>query len=130
MEEIDEAGTATVPGRRRTREIAPAALREQLTNLRALLVLSILMTETAEEDQILRLASSSAPSLGSWRIAGFAFADGTWRTGDDDGGGQRSPAGLREQLGELTDGGGAVELDGAAWAWAYRCATSPGCSGT
>ena len=55
-------------------------LRGQLTNLRALLVLSILMTESADDEQILRLAASSAVSLGGWRIAGFAVG-GAWRTG-------------------------------------------------
>ena len=35
-------------------------LRSQLTNLRALLVLSILMTESADDEQILRLAVSAA----------------------------------------------------------------------
>ena len=50
-------------------------LRGQLTNLRALLVLSILMTESADDEQILRLAASSAVSLGGWRIAGFATSD-------------------------------------------------------
>ena len=54
-------------------------LRGQLTNLRALLVLSILMTESADDEQILRLAASAAASLGGWRIAGFAVGD-AWRT--------------------------------------------------
>ena len=39
-------------------------LRSQLTNLRALLVLSILMTESADDEQILRLAVSAASALG------------------------------------------------------------------
>jgi hypothetical protein len=55
-------------------------LRGQLTNLRALLVLSILMTESADDEQILRLAASAAVSLGGWRIAGFVVG-GAWRTG-------------------------------------------------
>ena len=57
-------------------------LKAQLTNLRALLVLSILMTESADDEQILRLAVSSASSLGAWRIAGFAVGD-SWRTDAD-----------------------------------------------
>ena len=52
-----------------------ASLRGQLTNLRALLVLSILMTESADDEQILRLAVSASSSLGAWRIAGFAVGD-------------------------------------------------------
>ena len=55
-------------------------LRGQLTNLRALLVLSILMTESADDQQILRLATSAAASLGSWQIAGFLIGD-AWLAG-------------------------------------------------
>ena len=53
-----------------------AVLRQRLGNLRALLVISLLMTESVEEEQILQLASSSAPGLGHWRIEGYAFGDG------------------------------------------------------
>jgi sugar diacid utilization regulator len=90
-------------------------LRTQLTNLRALLVLSILMTESADDEQILRLAVSAASALGAWRIAGFAVGD-TWRT-DADGTGSVPPA-LAEQLRALPETGGRVTMDGG-WAWAY-----------
>ena len=64
-------------------------LRAQLTNLRALLVLSILMTESADDEQILRLAVSASSTLGAWRIAGFAVGD-TWQT-DANGAGSIPP---------------------------------------
>jgi hypothetical protein len=54
-------------------------LRERLGEFRALLVISLLMTESVNEDQILELAASSAPGLGSWRIEGYGFTDGQWR---------------------------------------------------
>ena len=57
---------ATPPAR--TRE--EAGLRERLGEFRALLVISLLMTESVNEDQILELAASSAPGLGLWRIDG------------------------------------------------------------
>ena len=38
-----------------------------------LLVISLLMTESVSEDQILELAASSAPGLGPWRIDGYAL---------------------------------------------------------
>ena len=69
--------TATLPAR--TRE--EANLRERLGEFRALLVISLLMTESVNEDQILELAASSAPGLGSWRIEGYGFTDGQWRSG-------------------------------------------------
>ena len=56
-------------------------LRERLSEFRALLVISLLMTESVSEDQILDLAASSAPGLGPWRIDGYSFADGQWRPG-------------------------------------------------
>src|ERR1700733_11526282 len=90
-------------------------LRAQLTNLRALLVLSILMTESADDEQILPLAVSAASSLGAWRIAGFAVGD-PWRT--DAGRAGSVPPHLDEQLRALPETGGQVSLDGG-WAWAY-----------
>jgi hypothetical protein len=39
-------------------------------------VISLLMTESVGEDQILELAASSAPALGPWRIKGYGFTDG------------------------------------------------------
>jgi sugar diacid utilization regulator len=94
-----------------------ALLRGQLTNLRALLVLSILMTESADDQQILRLATSAASSLGSWQIAGFAIG-GTWWPGGDRAA-QVDP-GLAGQLAALPETGGPVDAAVAApWAWAY-----------
>lgn len=92
------------------------ALRGQLTNLRALLVLSILMTESADEEQILRLASSSASSLGDWRIAGFGIGDSWWTASCGAG---AVPADLARQLPALPETGGPVTVPDAAWAWAY-----------
>src|SRR5258707_1149940 len=91
-------------------------LRAQLTNLRALLVLSILMTESADDEQILRLAVSAASALGAWRIAGFAVGD-TWRTDASDTG--SVPPQLNEQLRALPETGGKVTTLDGGWAWAY-----------
>ncbi len=101
------------------------ALREQLTNLRALLVLSILMTESADEEQILNLAASSAPSLGPWQVAGFAFTepDGSdeerWRPGAAFGRRARLPAEVADGLAGLSPSGGEVRWPGHGWARAY-----------
>ena len=91
-------------------------LRSQLTNLRALLVLSILMTESADDQQILRLATSAAASLGSWQIAGFVIGD-AWQA---DGRHCGAPAPeLAAELGALPETGGPVTSLDAGWAWAY-----------
>lgn len=96
----------------------PVVVREQLTNLRALLVLSILMTESADEGQILRLASSCAPSLGRWRVEGFAFTDGSWRSGEHGATGQ-IPASLVSEVESLGAAGGAINFQDGDWGWAY-----------
>ena len=99
----------------------PGLLRAQLTNLRALLVLSILMTESADDEQILRLAVSAASTLGAWRIAGFAVGD-TWRT-DANGTGSIPPQ-LNEQLRALPETGGKVTTRMAHGPGRTRCAAS------
>ena len=68
-----------------------ANLRERLSEFRALLVISLLMTESVNEDQILELAASSAPGLGPWRIDGYGFTDGQWRPAST--GASRPPGG-------------------------------------
>src|SRR5215470_6107959 len=98
----------------RTRE--EANLRERLGEFRALLVMSLLMTESVNEDQILELAASSAPGLGPWRIEGYGFTGGQWRPGRGAG---HAPAGagdLSGQLAALGSRGGRVSLLGRGWA--------------
>ncbi|HVT68366.1 MAG TPA: helix-turn-helix domain-containing protein [Trebonia sp.] len=96
---------------------ANSDLRGRLAEFRALLVISLLMTESVKEDQILKLAASSAPGLGPWRIEGYLFGDGQWRPGSD--AAVPAPEGLTGQLTALGTAGGPVELPGKAWAWAY-----------
>ncbi|MGI8691584.1 MAG: PucR family transcriptional regulator [Geodermatophilaceae bacterium] len=96
----------------------PVVVREQLTNLRALLVLSILMTESADEAQILHLAASSAPSLGRWRVEGFAFSDGSWRSGGQHAATGRIPEWLADDVAALGLAGGAISSANAGWCWA------------
>ena len=92
-------------------------LRERLGEFRALLVISLLMTESVSEDQILDLAASSVPGLGPWRIDGYSFTDGLWRPGI--GRAFSPPAGLAARLTALGSGAGPVELPGRARAWAF-----------
>jgi len=107
--------TATLPAR--TRE--EANLRERLGEFRALLVISLLMAESVNEDQILELAASSAPGLGPWRIEGYGFTDGRWRPGPGTGHGPAVTGDLSGQLAALGGRGGKVSLPGRGWAWAY-----------
>jgi hypothetical protein len=68
------AAMATLPAR--TRE--EANLRERLGEFRALLVISLLMTESVNEEQILELAASSAPgsARGASRVTASPTAGG------------------------------------------------------
>jgi sugar diacid utilization regulator len=109
------AGMATLPAR--TRE--EANLRERLGEFRALLVISLLMTESVNEDQILELAASSAPGLGPWRIEGYGFTDGRWRPGQGAGPAPAVTGDLSGQLAALGSRGSKVNLPGRGWAWAY-----------
>ena len=96
---------------------ADAQLRERLGEFRALLVISLLMTESVNEDQILQLAASSAPGLGPCRVDGYGFSDGQWHSGLD----PAAPAlsGLSGRLAALGSKSGPVELPGRDWAWAF-----------
>jgi sugar diacid utilization regulator len=105
-------------------QAADANLRERLSEFRALLVILLLMTESVSEDQILELAASSAPGLGSARIEGYGFSDGQWRAAGPAAGGV-STSDIARQLTALGQGGGQVDLPDRHWAWAY-----PLCSGS
>ena len=98
-------------------DASDANLRERLGKFRALLVISLLMTESVGEDQILELAASSAPGLGPWRIVGYGFTDGRWRPGSACG--VPAPSDLAGRLAALGGGAGRIDLPGHAWAWAY-----------
>src|SRR6202161_3132186 len=102
---------------RRPAQPAERDLRERLGEFRALLVISRRMTESVNEEQILELAASSAPGLGSWRIEGYGFTDGQWRPGS--GHDPAAPRGLTGQLSRLGSAGGPVEVPGRPWAQAY-----------
>lgn len=86
--------------------------------MRALLVLSILLTESADEDQILRLAGSCAPSLGNWRVIGFAFTGSDWRPSPDSDL-DRLPEEVEAELRGLGGVGGALTALPGGWVWAY-----------
>ena len=77
---------------RRQARPADPDLRERLGEFRALLVISLLMTESVNEEQILELAASSAPGLGPWRVEGYGFTDGQWCPGTGPGRGGAPPA--------------------------------------
>jgi sugar diacid utilization regulator len=103
-------------------------VRDLLSSLRALQVLSMVMTDSAGEEEILDLAVSSVPSLSRCRAEAI-WLDGQWRTVHS----LRSPvgprAGLEAQIAAVGGGGGAVHSPGVAWAWAFPLSSRGGASG-
>lgn len=97
-------------------------LREQLSNLQGLLALSMLMTESGDEAQILHLASTSIPSFGCCCLQGVYVLGTGWISGEECGGTEVSTAALDEvlcQLQALGSAGGQVAVTGRGWGWGY-----------
>jgi sugar diacid utilization regulator len=93
------------------------ALRDQLASFRPLLALSMVMTSSRDETEILRIATTAVPSLSGGRVEAVYF-DGDWHSAGSAG----RPAGadvLQAQFAALGRTGGAVHVEGAHWAWAY-----------
>src|SRR5258708_5561957 len=95
--------------------------REQISNLHSLFVLSMMMTESRDEDEILSLAVTSVASLGP------CTTDGAYRPAAEPGGEPdrfREPAGrLRKALAAalvaLGGDDGPADVPGAGWGFAY-----------
>lgn len=107
----------TVPTARSA--FAERALRDQLSNLRGLLLLSMLMTESTEETQILRLAETSVPSFGHCRTEGVHLIDGGWRSVASSLTDRARLADLDAELKALGRNGGPVTSLDRTWAWAF-----------
>ncbi|GAA0663779.1 hypothetical protein GCM10009535_49260 [Streptomyces thermocarboxydovorans] len=106
--------TPAVPA---ARSAAPdTTLRDQLSNLRGLLMLSMLMTESTDERQILHLATTSVASFGRCHVEGVYYLGDGW---------QATPAvrpevraAIEPQIMALGHSGGLVTVPGQGWGWA------------
>ncbi len=88
--------------------------RGLLSSMRSLLVLGKLMTEGADENQILLLATSAAPSLARCSTVAVELAGGT------------PPVALAADLARVGTTGGPVELPDTGWAWAFPLSSLSG----
>jgi DNA-binding PucR family transcriptional regulator len=91
-----------------------AEYREQLSNLQGLLMLSMLMTASRDEDKILHLATTSVPSFARCGLVGVYRGDGHWTvppTAD-------LRTAVEAQLDGLGRAGGRLTVPGGSWAWA------------
>jgi sugar diacid utilization regulator len=98
---------------------ADTALRDQLSNLQGLLLLSMLMTESGDEGKILQLAATSVPSFGRCRVVGVYLGEAGWRATSTPLPSVETQASVEAQLSRLGRSGGAVALPRQAWCWAF-----------
>lgn len=104
------------------------AFRDQLSSLRALLVLSALMTEKRAEPEILELATTAVSSFSRCRTEGV-YLEGEWPVAGSWGPRSRTRSALEAQIATLDLAGGPVEIPGQAWGCAYSLTSLGGPSG-
>ena len=98
-------------------------VREQLSALRSMLVLAMLLIQQDSQASILHLVANAVESLGPCTTEGI-FLDGRWMD-------IRLPQRRASSLPALTlaAGGGSVTLAGVPWAWAYSLSSRHGPAG-
>jgi hypothetical protein len=99
-------------------------LREQLSALRGLLVLSVLLTRQDDEAGILHLVVSAVESLGHCRTERIRL-DGRWTEARVP---QHEPSGGNLD-GSIPPDGVRFDLAGVPWSWAYSMSSPRGPSG-
>jgi sugar diacid utilization regulator len=119
---MDEQGTlAATPGR--AGDDTAQGLRDRLSSLQGLLVLSMRMTESADDQEILRLAATAIPSVGRCRLVGVYLVDEDASTVSNSTLRGAPPPEedvlVKAQLAVVGTAGGPVGLADAAWGWAY-----------
>jgi GGDEF-like domain/PucR C-terminal helix-turn-helix domain len=100
-------------------EVPEAALRDQLSSLLSLLVLSIRMTESRAEQQILELATTSGPSLVECRMHGAFLQSSGWLLTSGPLAADEVRADLEAQFAALNEAGGPVSIRDDRWSWAF-----------
>ncbi len=98
-------------------------VREQLSALRSMLVLAMLLTQQDSQDSILQYVANAAESLGSCRTEGI-FLDGRWQDVQIPG---RKVTSLPAAVNAAE--GGQVTLAGVPWSWAYSLSNHHGPAG-
>jgi sugar diacid utilization regulator len=102
-----------------------AAVRNQLSSLQALLVLSMLMTERSSEQEIVQLASTSVGSLGRAVFVGVFLLGGGWVAG-----GEPLSVDARDDIERQVEATGEdgldVALEGPGWRYAFALRTLHG----
>ncbi|MPZ65973.1 MAG: CdaR family transcriptional regulator [Pseudonocardiaceae bacterium] len=94
-------------------------LRDQLSSLQGLLVLSMLMTECGDGDEILWLAATSVPSLSRCHVSGVYLSDGGWHPIGSPHDDPDVRVSIRAGLDRAGEGGGPLSIPDEGWAWAF-----------
>lgn len=97
-------------------------LREEISRLRGLLALSMVMTERRDAAEIVHLATSAVPALVPVRVDGVHVVSGERSRWLETGPRLDQPsarAAVLEQLRRQRAGGGPLSIVGAAWSWAF-----------
>jgi sugar diacid utilization regulator len=98
-------------------------VREQLSALRSILALAMLLTQQDSQDSILHYVANAVESLGSCMTEGI-FLDGQWQD-------VRIPGRKTTSLPAVGDaaGGGPVTLADVPWSWSYSLSSRHGPTG-
>ena len=102
----------------RTASGGDTELRDQLSNLQGLLMLSMLMTESGDEGKILHLAATSVPSFGRSHLVGIHSGPAGWRMVEISTSDSSLLTTVEAELAALGRAGGAVSVPGEGWGWA------------
>lgn len=96
-------------------------LRLLLSRFQGVLILSMLMTQSSEEEEILRLATTAVSSIGGCAFGGiYTGAGGVQRP---PGGSPVASTGPVEAIRALGPNGGELKLGEGRWGWAYPLRT-------
>jgi len=114
----DNLSGTDVPVARGVTRVDPL-LRDQLSSLQGLLVLSMLMTASGDDRQILHLATTSVPSLGRCHLGGVHLLGRGWQATAPPYNAPDVQATIDAQLTLLPGGGGLVSVPEEQWAWAF-----------
>jgi sugar diacid utilization regulator len=90
--------------------------RDELSSLRGLLALLMLMTERGDEAEIVALLASAVPSIARCNLCGTHELESGWRPAP--GNRVSSIPKLLEQIAELDAAGGPIEMQSSAWGYA------------
>lgn len=94
-------------------------LRDQVSGMRSLLALSMVMSESDDQAHILGLAATAVPSLGHCRLEGVHVGEGGWQAVPGVHAAPDAREDLEAQFAVLSVAGGPVAVLGQPWAWAF-----------